>query len=156
MRMTEIASKTLFALLIFAFVFVSTSFARPDFKSINTAQLHAMIVDNAYELEGARQKQFMVVDVRAKEEYREAHIFSSISIPENDFERSKNLLPQDKGALLIVYCDNAKSDLSNKWANKAAAAGYLNVVIYTEGFQMWKKNYMPIAPLISTGGPGPK
>ncbi len=153
---TEKTSAKLLITFIFILIFVPRSFAGLDSKTTDTVTLHSMVVNNAYELEGGRQKQFIVVDARAKEKYAEAHIFSSVSIPENDFEKSKNLLPRDKGALLIVYCDNAKSDLSNKWANKAAAAGYLNVVIYKEGFQIWEKNNMPIAPLNSIGGTSPK
>ncbi len=147
MRKTEIASKILFGLFVCAFVFVSTSFARTDFKSIDTAQLHTMVVDNAYELEAGREKQFTVIDARTKKEYDEAHIFSAISIPEKDFEKSMNRLPQDKEVVLVVYCNDAKGETSKQWAVKAAAAGYMNIVLYADGFMVWKENKMPIAPL---------
>ncbi len=136
----------LYIVIAFAFVFVSTSFATSAFRTINTAQLHSMVVNNAYELEGGRQKQFMVVDARTKKEYEEAHIFSAISVPEDDFGKSKHLLPQDKQVLLIVYGNDAKGDLCRKWADKANAAGYVNTVLYQEGFLYWKEHKMPIAP----------
>jgi len=140
-------SKTLFALLLFTFIFVSKSFAASDFKIIDTAQLHSMIVDNAYRLEGGREKQFTVIDARTKEEYDETHIFGAISIPEKDFEQFTTLLPEDKNVQLVVYCNDIRFGTSTKWASKAAAHGYTNIVIYSEGFSAWKARHMPTAPL---------
>jgi rhodanese-related sulfurtransferase len=65
-----------------------------------------MIVDNAYEIERGREKRFTVIDTRTKKEYDAAHIFSAISIPEKDFEKSMTLLPQDKSVILVVYCND--------------------------------------------------
>ncbi len=129
------------------FVSITSSLAGLNFKTIDTDKLHSMIVNNAYEIEAGRAKQFTVIDARTKKEYDEAHIFSSINIPEVDFERSIKLIPHDKEMLLIVYCNGTKGEASQKWAEKAAAAGYVNIVIYKEGFQIWKKNKMPTAPL---------
>lgn len=139
--------RMLIALFIFAFVFVSNSWAGSDLKVIDTAQLHSMVVDNAYELEGGRNRPFMVIDARTENEYNKAHIFSAINIPEKDFDKSINLLPKDKNVLLVVYCNGVKSLTSRKWADKAKTAGYTNVVIYSEGFSVWKEKGMPIAPL---------
>jgi rhodanese-related sulfurtransferase len=147
MRKTKIASQTLFVLFAITIVFVSKSFAGSDCKSIDTAQLHSMIVDNAYRLEGGREKQFTVIDARTKEEYNEAHIFSAISIPEKDFEKFMTLLPKDKSVQLVVYCNDIKFGASLKWASKAAVHGYTNIVIYSEGFSAWTAQHMPTAPL---------
>jgi rhodanese-related sulfurtransferase len=146
MRITEMAPKTLLTLFLFAFMFVLKSFAAPDFKMIDTAQLHSMIVDNAYELEAGRKRQFTVIDARTREEYDEAHIFSAISVPEKDFEEFMVLLPKDKGVQLVVYRDDVKFETITKWASKAATHGYTNIVIYSERFSTWKAQHMPIAP----------
>ena len=82
MKGVEITPKILIAFLLFIFASVSKSLAESDFKMIDTAQLHSMIVYNAYKLEGGRVRQFAVIDARTKEDYNEAHIFSTISIPE--------------------------------------------------------------------------
>lgn len=144
--MRKVSAKIL-SLMVSIFIFATTSLAGLNFKTIDTAKVHSMVVNNAYELEAGREKQVIIIDARTKKEYDEAHIFSSISIPENDFEKSMNLIPRDKEMILIVYSNDAKSETSQKWAEKAAAAGYLNIVIYQEGFQIWKKNKMPIASL---------
>jgi rhodanese-related sulfurtransferase len=146
MKGIKITPKILIAFLIFTFVFVETSLAVSDFKVIDTAQLHSMIVDNAYKLEGGRERQFTVIDARTKGEYDEAHIFSAISIPEKDFEKSTDSLPNDKGVLLVVYCNSMKSGVSRLWADKAKTAGYTNIAIYSDGFPVWKEEKMPIAP----------
>ena len=47
---------------------------------------------------------FILVDVRTEEEYREAHIEGAILIPDNEIEvRAEAELP-DKNAVIIVYC----------------------------------------------------
>jgi rhodanese-related sulfurtransferase len=140
-------SATFIILIVFAFVSVTSSGAGLSFKTIDTEKLHSIIVNNAYEIEAGRAKQFIVIDARTKREYEKAHIFSSINIPEVDFENSLNLIPRDREVLLIVYCNDTKNETSQKWAEKAAAAGYFNIVIYKDGFQTWKKTEMPIAPL---------
>ncbi len=139
--------KTLFAFSAFNVILASGPSAGSDFKMIGTDQLHSITVDNAYRLEGGRGARFTIFDARTKEEYDRAHVFSAISIPEKDFDNSKFLLPEDKGALLIVYGDGTEADLCRKWAEKAEAAGYRNIEVYSEGFTAWKKEKMPVAPL---------
>ncbi|MBF0557852.1 MAG: rhodanese-like domain-containing protein [Nitrospirae bacterium] len=138
--------KIVAGLLIFTLVYVSSSLAGSDFKEIDTAQLHSMIVDNAYRLEGGREKQFTVIDAREKEAYDNAHIFSAISIPEKDFDIFKHRLPGKKDLLLVVY-SNAKGETGRQWAHRAALEGYTNIAIYSEGFSVWQKKRMPVAPL---------
>jgi rhodanese-related sulfurtransferase len=147
MKREKVFIITLIALGIMTIVSITNSLAGSVLKTIDTAQLHSMIVDNAYRLEGGREKQFTVIDARTKEECDEAHIFSAISIPENDFEKSINLLPKDKDMLLGVYCNDTKFETCVKWAGKAVSAGYKNLSIYSEGFLVWKEKKMPIAPL---------
>ena len=136
-------------MLVFAVALVSTSWAESDFKTIGTVQLHSMVVDNAFRIEGGREQHFTIIDARTKEEYDEAHIFSAMSIPEKDVEKTIALLPKGKDVLLVVYGDDRKFETSSRWAGKAAVAGYMNVTIYAEGFSVWKKNKMPIAPFRS-------
>ncbi len=139
------------SLVLTVMIFVSTSSAVAafDFKTVDTAELHSMIVDNAYRLEGGREKHFTVIDARTKEEYDDYHIFSAISVPAGRFEGSAKLLPKDKSELLIVYGNDARDETCRKWAAKASSAGYTNVAVYSEGIQLWKEKKMPIAPLRS-------
>ncbi len=139
--------KTLLALSIYALALVPNSYAGSDCKTISTAELHSIVVDNAYRLEAGRERQFSIIDARTREEYDKAHIVSAISIPSNYFEKSTGLLPGDKGTLLVVYCNDMKTGTCEEWAHKAETAGYTNILTYSEGFSVWKEKGMPVAPL---------
>ncbi len=62
-----------------------------------------------------------------------------MSIPEKSFENQLALLPADKNALIVLYCNGVKCGKSRKSAKKAEAAGYMNLVIYAEGFPVWEE-----------------
>ncbi len=136
----------LLVVLFCSLAVAASSFSLSGIKTIETAELHSMIVDNAFMLEKGREQRFIVIDARAKKEFDKAHIFSAVSIPAEDLEKSMKLLPKDKGRLLIVYSNNPKCDKSRKWAERAAAAGYRNVAVYLEGFTAWKGKKMPVVP----------
>ncbi len=114
-------------------------------QMIDTSLLHAMVMENAYRMEAGRKIKFMIVDARTLQEYSEAHVMGAVSVPEKDFERSQKLLPQDKSTLMVVYCNDKKCVKSRRWAAKAAAAGYTNIVVYADGFPHWRERHMPIA-----------
>lgn len=148
----EDVPKTFIALLVFTLVVAANAFGGPSVKTVDTTQLHSMIVDDAYRLEAGRQRQFTVVDARTKEEYDIAHILGAINIPEEDFDKSTDLLPTDKSRLIVVYCGDMKLGTSKKWADKATNAGYMNIVIYSDRFQVWEKSKLPIGPLTESIG----
>lgn len=109
--------------------------AGDDFKIITTEDLKGM-------LDG--KKDFILVDARTKEEYQEAHIGSAVNIQEKTFEEQAALLPADKNALLVFYCNGVKCGKSKKVAAKAQGAGYTNILVYLEGFPVWEEKGMPI------------
>ncbi len=137
--------KILITLFILTFALISNLWAESGYKMVDTSRLHSMVMDNAHELESGRASQFMIIDARAQEEYNESHIFTAIDVSEKDFEESVNLLPNNKGVLLVIYCND--SGVSRKWLDKAKTAGYTNVVIYSDRFSVWKERNMPVAPL---------
>jgi rhodanese-related sulfurtransferase len=139
--------ETFFTLLTLLLIVASIAFPASGFRMIDTEQLHSMMMDNAYRLEGGRACPYTIIDTRTKEDYDRAHIFSAISIPAYDFDNSKNLLPKDKGALLILYGNDRDVTACRQWTGKAGAAGYTNIAIYSEGFMTWKEKGMPVAPL---------
>jgi rhodanese-related sulfurtransferase len=104
--------------------------AEPDLPTISTEALKALMDE---------QKPFVLVDTRTPEEFQEAHIRNAVSIPEKTFETRLSLLPADKSALIVLYCNGVKCGKSRKAAKKAEAAGYRNLVIYAEGFPVWEE-----------------
>jgi rhodanese-related sulfurtransferase len=115
----------------------SAQAAGPEFKVLTADQLKCMLDE---------KKDIVLIDARTKEEYQEAHIESAISIPEKNFDESASILPADKNALLVFYCNGVKCGKSKKAAVKADAKGYKNVLIYSEGFPVWEEKGYKIVP----------
>jgi rhodanese-related sulfurtransferase len=111
--------------------------AEQQFTTITTDQLKAMVDE---------QKTMMLIDARSKDEYQEAHIEGAISIPEKTFNENMSLLPQDKNALLVLYCNGTKCGKSKKAALKAAGNGYTHILVYGDGFPVWEEKGYKIVP----------
>jgi rhodanese-related sulfurtransferase len=82
-----------------------------------------------------------LIDSRPKEaKYDKGCIPTAINIPDTNFEKMTDLLPQDKSTLLIFYCEGIECKLSHKSAKKAEALGYTQVKVYAEGYPGWMKD----------------
>ena len=128
---------------------VSASFAA-EFKTIDTPQLHSMVVDNAYQTEAGRKMQFAIIDARPREEYDQVHLFGAISIPEINFDASFYQLPPDKNVLLVVYANSIESGAGKRWAEKAGSSGYTNIAIYKDSLSVWIDKHLPVLPISGT------
>jgi rhodanese-related sulfurtransferase len=93
--------------------------AEKEFRVVSTAELKSLMDE---------KKAFVLVDTRTSEEFQEAHIKGAVSIPEKNFEAQLSLLPADRNALVVLYCNGVKCGKSKKAAKKAEAAGYSNLV----------------------------
>ncbi len=81
----------------------------------------------------------VVVDSRPKrKKYDNAHIPTAISIPDTQFDKYKDQLPEDKDRVVVFYCGGFKCKLSHKSAAKAIALGYTKVKVFAAGFPAWK------------------
>ena len=91
----------------------------------------------------------MMIDARPyKGKFIKGHIPGAVNIPFSQFDQKTNLLPKDKNALLIYYCQGVKCKLSHKSAVKAEKLGYKNVKVYAKGYPEWvriKGNYGSIS-----------
>jgi rhodanese-related sulfurtransferase len=84
----------------------------------------------------------VLVDSRPKrKKYDKGHIPGAISIPDSQFAKMTDQLPQDKGKTLVFYCGGFKCPLSHKSAKKAIDLGYTNVKVYAAGYPAWKAAY---------------
>ena len=82
----------------------------------------------------------MVIDARPSRRYDSGHIPGTVNLSHSKFDKTTDLLPADKGSLLVYYCQGPKCSLSHKSAYKAEALGYTNVKVYTGGYPDWAKN----------------
>lgn len=80
---------------------------------------------SAEEAEGMMVGEYILLDVRTEEEYRQERIDGAILIPDTEIaERAETELP-DKGALILVYCRSGRrSELA---AKELINQGYTNV-----------------------------
>ena len=82
----------------------------------------------------------MIVDSRPKrKKYDKGHIPGAVSIPDSQFTKMTEQLPEDKAKLMVFYCGGYKCKLSHKSAAKAIALGYKNVKVFSGGFPEWKQ-----------------
>lgn len=109
--------------------------ADADFKAVSSEVLKDMQDE---------KRSFTLVDARTADEYQVAHLVGAINITEKDFDKSLALLPKDKGALVVFYCNGIKCGKSKKVAAKAREAGFTNLLIYAEGFPVWEEKGFPI------------
>ena len=84
----------------------------------------------------------VVVDSRPKrKKYDKGHIPGALSIPDSQFDKYKDQLPQDKSQLVVFYCGGLKCRLSHKSAQKAIAMGYTKVKVFATGYPAWVALY---------------
>ena len=122
--------------LIFILVFMlgnltAAGAGEGTYKVIDHAALKAKVE--------ADQRDFLLVDARNPEEYREAHIPGAINIPQKKIDVYQGLLPADKHSEIIFYCNGVKCGKSKKAAKKAIELGYSNVLVYAEGMPVWEE-----------------
>ena len=84
--------------------------------------------------------QSLFLDARPPALYGRGHIAGAQNLPTDEFgERFTSIaawLPKE--AELVVYCDTKSCSLSRQLADKLAEAGYERVVIFRDGWAVWK------------------
>jgi len=135
--------------------------SKADFKGVasmlNTTptSLPGAKIISAAEAKTLIGKGVPVYDVRHEDEFKKAHVPSSISVPykegsakEVDFDRGDdqfalNKLPKDKNAPFMMYCDGTICWKSYKSAVMAIEAGWKNVYWFRGGFPEWREAGLP-------------
>jgi rhodanese-related sulfurtransferase len=120
------------AIVVFAVSLVS---AAEKFAIVDTDQLKAMF--DKYE-------KCVLIDARSPQEYKNAHIVNAINIPDKKLEDNMKQLPENRNALLIIYCNGVKCGKSLRLAKQLDPLGYTNIMIYSEGMPVWEEKSLPI------------
>jgi len=81
----------------------------------------------------------LLIDSRpTARKYDVGHIPTAVNIPDTSFDKlAPTLLPADKAALLVFYCEGYDCMLSHNSAHKAEKLGYTNIRVFAEGFPGW-------------------
>ena len=87
-----------------------------EYRKISAAQAHAMMAESA---------DYILLDVRTPDEFREKRIEGAVLIPHNEIAaRAEKELP-DKSAVILVYCRSGGR--SQSAARELLRLGYVNV-----------------------------
>lgn len=107
---------------------MSTIGADITFKSISMEEGRKIIES---------ENDYIILDVRTKEEYDDGHIPGAINVANEDISTSMQSIEQlpDKKRKILVYCRSGNR--SKQAAKKLAALGYSNVVEFG-GIIEWK------------------
>lgn len=80
----------------------------------------------------------LIIDSRpTARKYDPGHIPTAVNIPDTNFDKMVDQLPQDKNTLLIFYCEGVDCILSHNSAFKAEKLGYKNIKVYAGGYPEW-------------------
>ena len=92
----------------------------------------------------AQQKEdFVLINVLPREDFREAHIRTSINIPHEDeaFAADVEKVAGGKDRKVVLYCASKDCDASPTAAKKLDNAGFEKVYDYEGGTRDWLQNH---------------
>ncbi len=119
----------LFLLLVFG---TCLSACKKEAKEAQ-AQYHFIDAKEAKKLMDEKED-YLIIDVRSKEEYEDSHIKDAINIPNEVISDKAIDILKDKQQLLLIYCRSGRR--SKEAAMKLADLGYVNVYDFG-GIQDW-------------------
>jgi len=92
---------------------------------------------------GPENGKYFLFDSRPLPRFQQGYIPTAVHFPFSAFDKmAEKLLPKDKNALVIFYCQGVTCNLSPSSAAKAVKLGYTNVKVYKDGIPGWQeKNY---------------
>jgi rhodanese-related sulfurtransferase len=109
---------------------------------MNVTGNYAAVTTDWVKIQIDKKTDIVLIDSRPKrKKYDKGHIPTAISIPDMQFDKLTDELPQDKNKLLVFYCGGFKCKLSHKSAKKAIALGYTKVKVFAAGYPAWKAAY---------------
>ena len=95
--------------------------------------------DELKRMNETQHEDFVLINVLPKEEFRKAHIRTSVNIPANNeqFVEHVEEVAGGKDRKVVVYCASFDCDASPHAAEKLEKAGFKHVYDYTGGTKDW-------------------
>jgi rhodanese-related sulfurtransferase len=85
---------------------------------------------------------YLLFDSRPAKLFKESAIPTAQSLPFPEFDKKVDLLPADKGTLVIFYCAGPACTMSPNSQARAKKLGYTNTKVFVGGLPEWSgKNY---------------
>ena len=89
----------------------------------------------------AKDKDYLIVDVRDADSFKKGHIPTSINVPARELDLHIKKLPKNR--ILVLYCYHVVCFAAPKTALKLARKGY-KVMEMVGGFDEWQKHGHPV------------
>lgn len=91
------------------------------------------------------EKRGILIDARNRDEFQFGHIPGARNIPFLDFEQYiEELVDMPRDTLIIIYCNNNDCPLGESLAGVMQQMGFMNILLYENGWDEWVKNQLPI------------
>lgn len=134
MRLVAIVMAAAIALVLFTSVQCTASADTPQ-----------SVTASPFLLERVKNNEWLLLDVRSEEEYRQGHIPGAINVPHDNIDRYLASIDNYKNKPVIVYC---KSGRRAKLAMKRLQAKQFNNVMHLEGDMLgWGETNLPVEKL---------
>lgn len=100
------------------------------------------VIPLAVALEKFKAGNNFFVDARSNEDFAKGHISGAVSIPFENVDQKFSTIIEliDGSGELVVYCSNRECDDALLLAIELQAIGASNLVLYIDGFDLWKKH----------------
>lgn len=122
------------------------AFLRVARQAADYRQSHRLTEDEFIAM--ARLRGTVILDARSRDRYDELHVKGAINLPFPDItlDSLARLLP-DKGARVLIYCNNNFANAPNPFPAKLASAA-LNLSTYTALYDYGYRNVYELGPLL--------
>lgn len=94
---------------------------------------------------GPEKGKYFLFDSRPTPRFQQGYIPTAVSFPFGAFDKmAEKLLPKDKNALVVFYCQGVTCNLSPGSAGKAQKLGYTNVKVFKDGIPGWQEKHFAL------------
>lgn len=116
-------------------------------KANNHILNHDLEIDNVLEAKKIFDSgQALFVDARSFEAYSDGHIKGAVSLPAMEFDEfvEEFMEQYNPSQFIITYCSGRECEDSHDLAERLVEAGFQNVSVYIDGYELWEQRDYPI------------
>ena len=115
-----------------------------DKAGLLSEDLQSVVVDFPEVYQIWKEEQAVFLDGRTTTAFDKGHIPGAISLPPGKVAQRLSLLPEDKGAPLIVYCSSTECPISYILLKRLQRHKYTNIQIFQRGIEGWQQFGYPL------------
>jgi rhodanese-related sulfurtransferase len=118
---------------------IDNSLSSTALPEINLSDMHDFVL----------HQRGLVIDARQSTDWENGHLPGAINLSSNNFEKDylnrRNLLENQRGRPLVVYCTSRICSSSQRIGLILTLLGHRDVRIFSVGWDAWLENHYPVA-----------